>query len=166
MKITTSKNKTSITIKGKPKNAFSIFTIILFIIMVFLIIAITIGYMGNPVKALGLVFIPIAVCVFLLKIIVWNIFGTETIIITKKEISATFHYKFVYRETSKSYPITNSSLWFQSNESTNLVKYSDISKDNKSTLYKIHLKISNDEFVQSSFSLSQEEAKEVVLALK
>lgn len=154
-------DKKVIELQGKKANTYSIISIILFIVLLLLCGFLLYTFQEKPVFAFGAMFIPLALAVFLLKVIIWNLFGTETLVIGQQDLRVFYDYKFIYRKVIKNYNFDKAIFKARSNDSVDLITIEAVDIDmKKKTLYKLHLDMGNDNY-QSSFSINSEELARV-----
>ena len=163
MELKTIGDKKIIKLAAQPKNTYSIISLTLFALLMAICIG-TILYFGeSPVKAFGILFIPLALLVFLLKVVVWNLFGTETIVLHKKSLESTFDYRFIYKMTHKRIPFEKFQLKLRANSTTELLNVKEaIDKEYKYSKFKIQFLFSKGDKYQSSISINQKELEEIV----
>lgn len=159
MQFKKSGGKNIIEIKGKLSNPYSIFSLIIFILLALLCFIIIVKWHQSPVIVLSALFIPLVLLVFLFKIVLWNVLGTETMVFGKNDLRVFYDYKVIYNKTIKNYNFDQFQLKLRSNTSTEQILLSDNTANiTPKALYKLVFDMDkNKEMYQSSFSLKGSE---------
>jgi len=159
MKIKQAQGKKIIELNGKIGSPYSIVSIIVLVLMLLLCFLLVYIFQNRPVVAMATIFIPLVIAVFLVKIVIWNLFGTETLIFSKTDMRAFYDYKYIYQKQIKHYNFSNISCLFFSNKNTtpqSIAEYKEAAKG----LYKLHF-LMDEDILQTSFSLTGKELSEV-----
>ena len=113
------------------------------------------------VVVLSIAIIPILACVFIIKLLVWNWFGTETIELTKKSLSVFHDYKYVYKSWKNEHEINNPKLTFQT-LSDGVVSPTELDKISEVVPMKIVITPNNEDSFTSSFSISKNDSEQLI----
>ncbi len=151
--------KSIIELEGKLKSSYSIFYLVLFSIILLSSLALIIFWRAHPITLLAVLFIPSVLLVFLFKIILWNIFGKETLVFGKRDLRVFYDYTFIYNKTIKNYNFEQLTIKVRSNTSEDVVALETLEiNEQEKMLYKLVFEMDEITY-QSSFSLMPTEIK-------
>lgn len=156
-----------IQLESKPKSLYSVITIVIFIIFLALAILLPLKFQSSPITAIALLFIPLAVLIFMFKIIIWNLFGKETIVIKKDIIESIFDYKYIYPTLRKKYKRKKFKVMIRTNSSSEeltLTEAQNIEKKNQ--LYKLVIYHDKDESFMTSKSFGYNKLSEIIKSIR
>lgn len=156
-------NTIVIHLEPKPRSLYSIITLIFFIVFLVLAVFLPWKFQASPVTAIALLFVPLAVLIFLFKILIWNLFGKETIVIKKKEIEDIYDYKYIYPILRNTYKKNKFVIKFKTNSTNDLISLGQgLDNSFKDDLFKLVIVYDKDSSFMSSKSFNQEKVKEIV----
>lgn len=152
-----------LTLKVRP-NYYGIFITILLIILLLLVpIFAFSNHEGKEMGSLffGLVIMPIAGIIFLLKTLFWNLFGVEHLVLNSKTFSYQYEYGFFVTQ-EKTQKVTKLIFDFEETKETEEFQYGyvhlfdfDEETDLQNHIYKFNQLISEEDFDDLVFYYSQ-----------
>ena len=158
------RNKTTIlSLKPAINQTYSVINILVFVSMILLVVYILLNFQNRLITGAALLFVPLAILIFLFKILIWLLFGKETISIEKDKVVAQIDYKYIYAPTIKTFNYNQFSILLKSNKSEELLTPEQAtSSEHKGDLFKICLKFTDTEYFESAVNLDQEGIKDAI----
>lgn len=160
-------NKKEIEILANKKSTYGIFVLIIAVILICLCILIAVKYGHKPIMALGLLVIPLTLFIIVLKIVIWNFFGKEKILIQKNNLEVRYNYGFIYGETSKRLSFKKLKPSLLTNVSSDEISFDDVNLQlyNKAQ-FKLKFLLDGDEIFTSSLPISKPKILEIIALIR
>lgn len=152
-----------IQLDSNPKSPYSILTAMVFLLLILGSIALFSIFQDRLGVAIAICIIPLAFAFFILKLLLWNIGGTEQIKISSDKTEVYLVYPYFFRSMMHAENSRMKMMLFRTNTQSELIKPQEILDLRLSnSLYKLHLEFSNGNTYLSSISFGLDEAKRIV----
>lgn len=149
-----------IKIYSAKNSVYTILSVLAFVILLALCVYIGYRFQDQYVKAMAIMFVPVALCVFLFKIVIFNCFGHERIEFGKQYLRIVYNYRYVYKDFVKEIHDPLSQIRLRTMESTDSMRFEELTNSKKKP-YKLQFFFKNAAMYQSSKSIMTDDLKAV-----